>query len=352
MSLEVDIEKNLPGFTLWVRFTAEDEILALLGASGSGKSMTLRCIAGIEHPDRGRIVVDGVVFYDSVRKICLTPQQRKVGYLFQNYALFPHMTTRENILAGMGRMEKAQRAAQVEALIARFHLSGLEDRFPAQLSGGQQQRVALARIVGSQPRILLLDEPFSALDTWLRWQLEQELSVALEAFSGTTVFVSHNRKEAYRLCGRVGLMCEGTLEGLEEKWGLFRAPQTVEACLLTGCKNIASAVPQADGSVFAPEWGIHLCAKAAAGAQTGHVGVRAHSFYPVQTPGEVNSFSAEVCRVIEDTASMILLIRPLAAPDAGRTALIRCELSKEAWKQWETRMTGLCVACEDVLLLQ
>ena len=160
MSLLVEIEKQLGNFHLNVRFQAETETLALLGASGCGKSMTLKCIAGIMTPDRGRIVLNGRVLFDSEAGIDLPPQQRRVGYLFQNYALFPTMTVEKNILCGIRSGSKAEKNAALTATLHRFRLEGLEKRYPAQLSGGQQQRVALARILCTRPEAILLDEPF------------------------------------------------------------------------------------------------------------------------------------------------------------------------------------------------
>ena len=201
MSLEINIEKKLDGFTLRAAFTAGNTSTALLGASGCGKSMTLRCIAGIVKPDRGRIVLDGRVLFDSDRHIDLPPQQRGVGLLFQNYALFPNMTVEQNILCGL-KTEKdpaARRAACAE-MLRTMRLEELAKRYPAQLSGGQQQRAALARILVGKPRILMLDEPFSALDSYLREEVEGEVGSLLANFAGTALLVTHNRDEAYRLC--------------------------------------------------------------------------------------------------------------------------------------------------------
>ena len=171
MSIEVAIEKDFGSFRLNVSFSGGNEVLAILGGSGCGKSMTLRCIAGIVRPDRGRIAVDGVTFFDSERNINLPPQQRRVGLLFQNYALFHNMTVEENIAAGVReKLSQKEKLALARQSISKFRLDGLEDHLPRALSGGQQQRVALARILIGQPRILMLDEPFSALDSYLRWE--------------------------------------------------------------------------------------------------------------------------------------------------------------------------------------
>ncbi len=243
MSLFVEIEKQLGNFHLDVRFQAETETLALLGASGCGKSMTLKCIAGIMTPDRGRIVLNGRVLFDSEARIDLPPQQRRVGYLFQNYALFPTMTVEKNILCGIRSGSKAEKAAALSATLHRFRLEGLEKRYPAQLSGGQQQRVALARILCSQPEVILLDEPFSALDSYLKWDLELKLSDFLENFSGPILWVSHDRGEVFRNCKRVCVLDQGSSQGTFTLRQLFHEPETEAAARLSGCKNIVEAVP-------------------------------------------------------------------------------------------------------------
>ena len=202
MSIYVDIKKSFGNFKLNIQFEAGDEIFALLGASGCGKSITLKCIAGIEKPDEGQIILDGVTLFDSNKKINLSPQKRKTGLLFQNYALFPNMTVEENIGVAI-KNSKSSKENIINTYINMFHLHGLEKHFPHQLSGGQQQRVALARILASEPNILMLDEPFSALDSYLKWQLEQEMSNILNNYKGTTLFVSHNRDEVYRLCDKI-----------------------------------------------------------------------------------------------------------------------------------------------------
>src|SRR5919199_2383940 len=199
--LFVDIKKQLHGFFLNVSFSGNEHALGLLGASGSGKSMTLRCIAGIDTPMKGRIVLNGRVLFDSEQGINIPSRDRRIGFLFQNYALFPHLTVAQNIAfsfpQGTSRLTVKQ---QVETQITAMQLEGLANRYPHELSGGQQQRVALARALASQPEALLLDEPFSALDTHLRAQLEKQLISTLATYQGVTLFVTHNLEEAYRVC--------------------------------------------------------------------------------------------------------------------------------------------------------
>ncbi|MBO6011087.1 MAG: ATP-binding cassette domain-containing protein, partial [Oscillospiraceae bacterium] len=248
MALFVDIEKKLGNFLLDVSFEADRDVLALLGASGCGKSMTLKCIAGIERPDRGRIVLDGRVLFDSDKRIDFPPQKRRVGYLFQQYALFPNMTVEQNVACGV--RNKSERPARVAEMIKMMHLEGTEKKKPAQLSGGQQQRVALARILVNDPEALLLDEPFSALDAHLRFSLEQQVREVIESFGRTVLLVSHDRDEAFRIASRIAVMKGGRIETMGEKHAVFADPVTVSGARLTGCKNVAPARVLEDGRVF------------------------------------------------------------------------------------------------------
>lgn len=210
MSLEVTIAKRFEGFTLHADFAAGNTAAAILGASGCGKSMTLRCIAGVVKPDSGRIVLDGRVLFDSEKGIDLPPQQRNVGLLFQNYALFPNMTVEQNILCALKKeKDPAARKAACGAALRAMRLEELAHRLPSELSGGQQQRAALARILAGRPRILMLDEPFSALDSYLREEVEGEVGSLLSNFDGTALLVTHDRDEAYRLCREMIVMDSG-----------------------------------------------------------------------------------------------------------------------------------------------
>ena len=194
MAISVDIEKKLHGFTLKVKLESDGSPMGILGASGSGKSMTLRCIAGIQTPDSGRIVVNDKVLFDSEKKINLKPQERKVGYLFQNYALFPTMTVEKNIACGY-RGDKKQLKAKVADYIERYQLNGLEKRYPGQLSGGQQQRVAIARAVVANPKLILADEPTGNLDSKNGKEVMGLLS-ELNKEGTTIVMVTHSQHDA------------------------------------------------------------------------------------------------------------------------------------------------------------
>ena len=174
--LKVKIKKQLENIVLDIDFETNDAVLGLIGASGSGKSMTLKCIAGIERPDSGFISLDDRVLYDSEKKINLRPQDRNIGYLFQNFALFPQMTVKKNIYVSVNKKyDKNEKDKKINEIIELLNLKGLENKLQSEISGGQQQRVALARIIVNEPDFLLLDEPFSALDAFLKWNLAKEL---------------------------------------------------------------------------------------------------------------------------------------------------------------------------------
>src|SRR4029077_19812140 len=189
MSLEVAIEKDVPGFRLAVEFTTDGAPLGLLGPSGSGKTMTLRAIAGLETPDRGRIVLQGRVLYDSKLRVNVPARARRIGLLFQNYALFPHLNVAQNIAFGLRNLPETEKSQRIAKQLAAAHLDGLAERYPMTLSGGEQQRVALSRALAIEPAALLLDEPFSALDTHLRSALERQLREMLASYGGETLFV-------------------------------------------------------------------------------------------------------------------------------------------------------------------
>lgn len=279
MSLHVDIKKRLGSFVLESAFEQDGGVLGLLGASGCGKSMTLKCIAGIEKPDEGRIVLNGRVLYDSAARVSLPPQQRQVGYLFQNYALFPNMTVRQNIAVGLHReKDRRKRERELEDAIHLFQLDGLENHRPHQLSGGQQQRVALARILVNRPQLLMLDEPFSALDSHLRLRLQMELKERLSAFGRDVLMVTHSRDEAYHMCGKIAVMESGKIKIVKETKELFADPESICAAAITGCKNIASARKIGEYEVEVPDWGIRLTTAKPVRDNVTAVGIRAHYF--------------------------------------------------------------------------
>lgn len=214
MTLYVKIFKHLAEFDLNVEFEVDQKAMGLMGASGSGKSMTLKCIAGIETPDYGKIILNNKVLFDSEKKINLPIQKRNVGYLFQNYALFPNMSVKENIACGLKTHKVESIEEKIDSALKQFHIYELKNRYPNQLSGGQKQRVALARLVAYDPDVLLFDEPFSALDEDLKEGLMKELKPIL-SMDKPVIFVSHNKEEVQYLCERKYKIKQGIMEEKE-----------------------------------------------------------------------------------------------------------------------------------------
>ena len=309
MSLDIAIKKSFGSFDLDVAFQAGDETFGLLGASGCGKSLTMRCIAGIETPDSGHIVVNGVTFYDSSRIINLTPQQRKTALLFQNYMLFPNLTVEDNVAAGIGKeVPKADRTRIIDEELARFDVSAYRKRYPAQLSGGQQQRVALARMLAARPGILMLDEPFSALDSHLKGMLEQNLVSLFEAFQGTILYVSHDIDEAIRFCDRVAVVDNGRIMEIDTGRELVNNPKSLAAIKLSGCKNATEAQYVDSHHVYCPKWGVTIgTGKRTVSPDVKHLGVRAFYLEPAFGPGE-NVFLMRADRVSDSRFDRTVLL--------------------------------------------
>jgi molybdate transport system ATP-binding protein len=274
--LKVNIKKKLKEFDLDVDFSLENGCLGILGASGCGKSMTLKSIAGIVKPDEGYVYLNDKYLYNSKDKINLTPQKRNVGYLFQNYALFPNMTVEKNISVGAKKDKQ-----KVKEMIEKFNLSGLEKRYPRQLSGGQQQRVALARILAYQPDVILLDEPFSAMDSHLKEKLRLELARTLNEYNGLSILVTHDRDEAYSLCNKLLLLDQGHILAYGDTKEIFDHPKNVKAAKLTGCKNISRIEKIDSHHVKALDFNNIILETNELSDDIQYIGIRAHDFIPL-----------------------------------------------------------------------
>ena len=330
--LFVAIQKQLPGFLLDVSFSTNEQVLGLLGASGAGKSMILRCIAGIEIPTKGRIVLNGRVLFDSEIGINIPSRDRHIGFLFQNYALFPHLSVAQNIAFGLPKDTSALTIKQqVEVQLAAMQLQGYESRYPRELSGGQQQRVALARALASQPEALLLDEPFSALDTHLRSQLEQQLITSVETYQGVTLFVTHNLEEAYRVCQDLLVMERGKAIAYSSKQNIFARPNSVSVAQLTGCKNFSRVVVKASQQVEAIDWGCTLRVIEPVSELLSHVGIRAHQLTFTNEPNQENTFPCWVARTSETPHRMTLYLKLNVSPTSPQDYHLQAEVFKEKW---------------------
>jgi molybdate transport system ATP-binding protein len=236
--LEVRLVKRLPGFTLDVAWAAGDGVAVLFGPSGAGKTLTLQCLAGLLPPDDGRVTVDGRVFFDRAAGVDLPPQRRRIGYVFQGYALFPHLSVADNVGFGLRHRPRAARAARVTEVLDRLGLSELAGRAPHELSGGQRQRVALGRALAIDPALLLLDEPLSALDAPLRRALRDDLRAVLADWRTAAVVVTHDFTEAYRLGDRIVVYDAGRVVQSAPRSELLWQPASDAVARIVGIRNV------------------------------------------------------------------------------------------------------------------
>lgn len=339
----VDIEKKFGKFTLKTKFQFDNEIMGLLGASGSGKSLTLKCIAGIEKPDKGRIILNDRVLFDSEKKINISPKDRKIGYLFQDYALFPNMNVYENIKVGIREGENFDKLIMEK--LEEMRISHLKDKKINEISGGEKQRVALARLLINKPEIILLDEPFSALDDYLKSKIELEVSEVLRNYKIPTILVSHSRAEAYRLCNEICVMSNGKSEDLMNKKELFKNPKTFSSCLISGCKNFSKIEKLSENRLRALDWNIELETSDTILEEHKILGIRAHLIELEKS--DENSFAVEVERVVEDVFTYIILVRKKDAKNS-----IRIEVDKHIWEKVENRENlFITMRKEDLILM-
>ncbi|WP_446898662.1 sulfate/molybdate ABC transporter ATP-binding protein [Clostridium sp. LBM24168] len=333
MGLYVDIKKRFEGFDLKIKFKAGDNIIGLLGASGSGKSMTLKCISGLVTPDQGKIILNKKVLFDSEKKINVPIRKRKVGFLFQNYALFPNMTVLQNISFALDNIPREKRQKIVEEKIKMMRLEGLEERFPSQLSGGQQQRVAIARALAVDPEILLLDEPFSALDSHLRSRMEQQIVEILYHYEGTAVFVSHNRDEIYHICNSIAVIDNGNIDAYGYRDYIFSKPPTMAAAQLTGCKNISKIDILDENTVKAVDWGCTIKVKDKIEGSPDYIGIRAHYVDIVNYDNDSNIFKCFVDSTVEGPFTVMIHLNIVVDRPYEKTKNLQCEVQKEIWNR-------------------
>lgn len=347
MNLEVNIRKKLKDFVLHVEFQMDSGMLGILGASGCGKSMTLKAIAGLMTPDEGRIVWNNTVLFDSKQKINIPPQKRKVGYLFQNYALFPHMSVEDNIMIGMVGNKKEKKKKLLE-LVQLLRLEGLEKQYPRQLSGGQQQRVAFARVLAYDPDILLLDEPFSALDSYLKEELQLQLKGILGQYKKTVLMVSHDRDEIYRLSTQMMTMKAGTILQIGKTKDVFEQPKDPITARLVGCRNLSLATLHDAYHIQALEWGISIKMEVPIQKEIKTIGIQEEGLQLFQEMCDrENMFQVEVVDVLEEKYEYHVLVRAKLEREEQRIrrsgkekAEIWCRVKKEdRWSNLKKQMS-------------
>lgn len=342
MALEVQIAKRLEEFALDVSFSsATSRPLSILGPSGAGKTMLLRCIAGLELPDRGCIALNKRVLFDSERRIHLPARERRVGMLFQHYALFPHRTVEENIAFGLRHLSIAERTARTAEMVKRTHLEGLEQRHPRELSGGEQQRAALARALAIDPEALLLDEPLAALDTHLRSQMETQLQETFSTYRRSTLLVTHNIEEAYRLGDELLVLSRGRVAAFGAKEEIFRHPPSLEVARLTGCKNFTRVRAISENAVEALDWGCELRLSRSIERSPKYAGIRAHHIDFVDSTsggaGMDNVFPCWLLRSSETPFRITLFLHLHRPPGESSEHHLQAEVFKEKWQRFRDR---------------
>jgi molybdate ABC transporter permease protein len=335
--LSVNIQNNLSNFILNIKFDTDTKSLGILGASGSGKSMTLRCIAGLETPHQGQIILNNKILFDDEKKINIPAYQRRIGFVFQNYALFPHMRVAHNIGFGLQYLSKEERKERVYYYLELMQLKGLEKHYPHQLSGGQQQRVALARALAINPEILLLDEPLSALDNYLRDQIEQLLIEVLSNYQGITLFVTHKLEEAYRVCDQILVIYQGKKIALGRKEDIFEHPPNYTVAQLTECKNISRIKIINSQTIEALDWGCSLEIIEPISPEFTYIGIRAHHLTFPETSQDKNTFPCWLVKKSETQHRVTLFLSLDIGSNASDHYHLQAEVYKEKWQHLKTR---------------
>ena len=321
--LSVHLQKRLSTFDLALDLNAPPGVTALFGPSGAGKSMTLACIAGLAKPDAGRIALDDLTFFDSAARVDLPPQRRRVGYVMQDYLLFPHLSVGENVAFGLPRLSQAARRQTVDAMLERVGLAGYASRRPQELSGGQQQRVALARALVIQPRALLLDEPFSALDAPTRALLRRDLLGLQRSLELPVIFITHDFGEAYLLADQLAVLVEGRLLQCGAPAEVVAHPVSQDVARLTGSRNfLAAHVVGCEGDTLIVRVGDLLleapCASRLHPGAPVTLGIRPERIMLVrkeaQTPSRRNSVQGVIVDEMSDGFTCTLFLRA----DAGQ----------------------------------
>ena len=345
INLIVKVQKQLRDFLLDVDLTINRQPLGLLGASGAGKSTIVRCIAGLETPDRGIIILNGRVLYDSQRKINLPVKERNCGILFQDYALFPHLTVGENIAFGMSNQLSSKKIKQeVERQLIMVELPGISDRPVRELSGGQQQRVALARVKASNPKIMLLDEPFSALDTYLRHKQEKLLRKSLQMYRGVTLLITHNLEEAYRVCPNLLIIDRGKAIAYGDKETIFRHSPNIRTAQVTNCKNFSQGVIIDDKKVKARDWNCLLEVTTIPFNNSENqrwskvtIGIRAHQIVFSKDDNGVNIFNCWLADYSETQHRVTCYLKLHQPPNSIEDYHLQTEVLQDKWLQLQKK---------------
>ncbi|MCW6700838.1 ATP-binding cassette domain-containing protein [Anaerococcus sp. NML200537] len=339
--LECKIKKTFKNFYLDTDFVMEDSRLGLLGPSGSGKSLTLKAIAGLIKPDSGKIILNGRTLFDSEKKINLKAQERRVGFLFQDYALFPNFTVEENVRTGL----RDKNIVDIEEKLNDMRIFHIKDKYPDQISGGERQRTALCRILVNNPEILLLDEPFSALDEYLRSEIEEEVMNFIDTYKLKTILVSHNKEEVYRICESIVSISSGKTNCIKDKSEFFENPTNITESKLIGIKNFSTFVIK-DNEIFLKAWGISI--RTSRKFDGDIIGIKDKVFRLSNGPLTDDSIKIETYRLIENINSFIIVYNK----DNKIYEDLKIEISKEAYNKLKDGPIFLTISEEALICLK
>jgi len=309
------------------------ELFFLLGPSGCGKTTLLRCIAGFYEPESGRILIGD---RDVTR---LPPEERNTGMVFQSYALWPHMSVEENVAFGLElrKTPKAEIVERVKEALAAVKMTDRAHYKPNQLSGGQQQRRALARALAIRPDILLMDEPLSALDTYLRSHIEKLLVEVLASYQGVTLFITHKLEEAYRLCPNLLVLSQGQILANGTKEDIFQRPPTYEVAQVTECKNFSRARPVGDTHLEAIDWNCRLEVIDPLPPDLSWVGLRAHHIEFLRQGNQSNTFPGWLAMITETQHKVSVYIKLHSPPQSPHDYHLQAEVYREKWELLQSR---------------
>ncbi|MCC0175465.1 molybdate ABC transporter permease subunit [Waterburya agarophytonicola K14] len=334
--LEIDIQKQLPEFLLDIAFKIDFQQtpLGILGSSGAGKSSLLKCIAGLETPDCGKIVLNGKVLFDSATGINLTPQERYVGLLFQDYALFPHLNVAENIAFGMSAKKFPLAVKQeINKQLQQVSLAGMGKAAIPRLSGGELQRVALARVLASQPVITMLDEPFSALDTNLTAKLIKLLQKRITSYDGLTLYITHDLSQAYQLCPQLLIIDCGKAIAFGKKQEIIYNPPNLLAAQIIGWNNFSAAKQIAPQTIKALDWQWDLEIDGRIPDNLNKIAISSYEITFVESDRGTNTFPAWLADYTELPDSIILYLKLDLDPNNSPDDRLEVKVSLNRWQQ-------------------
>lgn len=335
------IKKDFANFKLDIDFEMGDERLGFLGASGSGKSLTLKAISGLIKPDSGKIILNGRTLFDSEKKINLRPQERKVGYLFQDYALFPNFTVEENVRAGL------RERADITDKLKEMQIFHIKDKLPAYISGGERQRTALCRILVNKPDILLLDEPFSALDEFLKNSIEAEVLNIIRKYELKTILVSHNKDEVYRMSDKIISINNGKSGEVRKTKEFFENPTSLTEAKLIGINNFSDFEIDKD-EIFLKAWGIRLKTKTKIKPEANLCALRSRDIILSDRALNDDFIRIDDFRLIENIDSFLVILNQ----DYKKYDDLIVEIDKEEYKEFHDEPKYFAIDSSKLLFLK